>query len=45
MNQRTQNILSLLAVAAVILLNCLPEYPRADRASHTQPRAPQYAQR
>lgn len=39
MNQRNQNIISLLAVAAVILLNCLPEYPRS------KPSAPQYAQR
>jgi len=42
MNQRTQNIISLLAVAGVILLNCLPEYPRAD---HKASDAPQYAQR
>jgi len=45
MNQRTQNIISLLAVAAVILLNCLPEYPRSDRAARGQPTARQYAQR
>ncbi len=45
MSQRAQNIISLLAVAAVILLNCLPEYPRSDRASREQPRATQYAQR
>jgi hypothetical protein len=45
MSQRAQNIFSLLAVAAVILLNCLPEYPQSNRASGEQSRAPQYAQR
>jgi hypothetical protein len=45
MNQRNQNIISLLAVAAVILLNCLPEYPRSQQAAREQPSAPQYAQR
>jgi len=45
MSQRAQNILSLLAVAAVLLLNCLPEYPRSDRAGRGQPAATQYAQR
>ncbi len=44
MNQRTQNILSLLAVAAIILLNCLPEYPRSDRVGRDQG-AVKYAQR
>ena len=45
MSLRVQNILSLLAVAAVILLNCLPEYPGSDRANRAQAPAAQYAQR
>jgi hypothetical protein len=34
MSWRTQNILSLLLVAAVLLLNCLPDYSQGRRPTY-----------